>query len=186
MSVSLSRAAFRWGGAGRGVSGSLSAASVQPLLQRQTDRFHGGEGQHVNRKCSEGVSVCHCAVRSVTSFRPTCCRRAFILAAVEPSGDTIRLYLLKILGKTCINNLQPFWRDHMPYLEAAQAGRRRSSLNVCKSVKFMSRTKVWRLSSAGIKSKQSISESTSCSFTQSHQIILHFWELSGVRFCWRG
>lgn len=42
--VSL-RAAFHWGGAGRGVSGPLSAAGVQPHLQWQTHGFHRGEGQ---------------------------------------------------------------------------------------------------------------------------------------------
>lgn len=39
------RAAFHWGGARRGVPGSVSAASVQPHLQRQAHRFHRGEGQ---------------------------------------------------------------------------------------------------------------------------------------------
>lgn len=39
------RAAFHWRGAGRGVPGSVSAAGVQPHLQRQTHRFHRGEGQ---------------------------------------------------------------------------------------------------------------------------------------------
>lgn len=43
------RAAFLRGGAGGGVSGPLTAAGVQPHLQRQTHRFHRGEGQAARR-----------------------------------------------------------------------------------------------------------------------------------------
>lgn len=49
--VSL-RAAFHWGGAGRGVSGPVSAAGVQPHLQWQTHRFHRGEGQRTQCTCT--------------------------------------------------------------------------------------------------------------------------------------
>lgn len=48
--VSVSRrAALLRGGAGGGVSGPLTAAGVQPHLQRQTHSFHRGEGQTARR-----------------------------------------------------------------------------------------------------------------------------------------
>lgn len=118
------RAAFYWGGAGRGVPGSVSAASVQPHLQRQTHCFHRGEGQktwHNNRTlhiygflkifrhlgCIRLGNLCLCISHILDILHPV---SSFGCSHIPYDGVSVRVWGCqqeRVWGSSCVSSCCP-------------------------------------------------------------------------------